>query len=387
MTQLAEIEAEIATLRARTDAQAQHREAIEHITGLLPWRIDDGEVIYSPAYRAHVGFVDGVPVEEQFTFDDFEKVAATWVKFAADAGARRLQMIVAYRAADGRRRWHHSAVVAIRRDADGQMTHGLGGSIDITDLIAPLAEARQQQMAQVEELRAVNARLAQQTAQLKQANTTLEEFAYAASHDLQAPLRAIAHFASWIEEDLPSNCGKQVRGHVRGMLGRVSRMVALHADLLAYARIAGRRPEATLVDLQQLVRSTWYHGEPPGGFEIEAHVPAGEVRVAESSIRTVLRNLFRNAITHHDRDEGRVTVTARVEPHRLWMRVEDDGPGIDPTHAKDIFKALYQIGKPADGSGMGLAIAKRHATEMHGELVHHAKGGRGAVFEIHWPLA
>ena len=253
--------------------------------------------------------------------------------------------------------------------------------------MSSLAQARRQLVAQAEQLGEINTRLASQTAELKQANATLEEFAYAASHDLQAPLRAIAHFAAWIEEDLPPNCGKQVNGHVRGLQGRVKRMVALHADLLAYARIAGRRPEPTLVDLQRLVRSTWYHGEPPGGFKLQADVPAGTVRVAEASIRTVLRNLFRNAIAHHDRDEGQVSISARIEDDRLWMRVEDDGPGIDPEHAGQIFQALYQIGKPTDGSGMGLAIAQRHAVEVGGELMHLARAGRGAVFEIHWPLA
>lgn len=387
MSALAEVEAEIAELRARIAAQAERRETIRQLTGLLAWHFEDGVVHRSAAYLEYMEMDADLPSEAQVEYDDLDAVRAKWSAFLTDAEARRLELILAYRMRDGRRRWHHAALIAMQRDADGALTRGVGGSIDITQAMAPLAGTRAKLQAQARQLQTVNTRLARQTTQLKQANATLEEFAYAASHDLQAPLRAIAHFASWIEEDLPSNCGKQVRGHVRGLLGRVRRMVSLHADLLAYARIAGRRPEASLVDLPRLVRSTWYHGEPPGGFELVADVPEGEIRVAESSIRTVLRNLFRNAITHHDRDEGRVTVTARVEDDRLWMRVEDDGPGIDPQHAEHIFQALYQVGKPASGSGMGLAIAQRHALEVHGELIHLPHAGRGAIFEIHWPLA
>jgi signal transduction histidine kinase len=324
------------------------------------------------------------PADWTATFADPDRMRTAWAHFVEAPVRDGFTRVVPF-GEEPARQWKICHGKAMARDAEGRLQVALGACINITDLMAPVMAVRTQLQQQTEALHAANAALVQQTRQLKQANTALEEFAYAASHDLQAPLRAIAHFASWIDEDLPSNCGATVRDHVRGLLGRVNRMVKLHTDLLAYARIAGRQPEIEAVQVGHLVRSTWFHGEPPGGFQMMLSGEDAEVHVAVVSLRTVLRNLFRNVIAHHDCDEGRVLVEMRIEPHQLILRVLDDGPGIPPNLAERIFQVLYQ-GERSEGSGMGLAIARRHAIEAGGEISCTPREGRGAQFEIRWPL-
>lgn len=384
MSTLAEIEAENAALQAQIAKLRADRECASRLTGSAEWAWHTGEFELTPAFRNLMGLAAEGPADWTTNFTNPVEMRARWQAFVDDTNQSVLSRVVPFRDADARQ-WKICHGRAVERDESGTLVRALGVCINITDLMTTVMAARTQLQQQTEALHAANAALVQQTRQLKQANTALEEFAYAASHDLQAPLRAIAHFASWIDEDLPADCGATVRDHVRGLLGRVNRMVKLHTDLLAYARIAGREPAIETVRMGQLVRSTWFHGEPPGGFQLMLTGEDCDVQVAVVSLRTVLRNLFRNVVAHHDRDEGKVLVEMRFEPKLLVLRVMDDGPGIPPNLAERIFQVLYQ-GERSQGSGMGLAIARRHAIEAGGEIVCTRRAGRGAEFEIHWPL-
>lgn len=383
--ELIAVKAEIAALQRELDEMAEEQAVIEGLTGVTRWAWTAGEITYAPEFLDVLGCATA-EVRERINPADTARVVARGFRFLTDPDETALDQIIHYRTIAGDSRWFIGSMQAIERDADGRLTLGLGGQLEVTDSMSTLAVARRQLEVQTQQLQEANVRLEAQTKQLRQANTALEEFAYAASHDLQAPLRAIAHFATWIDEDLPANCGKQVRGHVKGLLGRVDRMVRLHADLLAYARIAGQTPTVQEVFLPRLVRSTWHHGEPPGGFTLDLRVPEIDVRLTEVSLRTVLRNLFRNIIVHHDRESGRAIVEARVEDARLVIRIEDDGPGISLDEAGRIFNALYRVGASRPGSGMGLAIARRHAVQAGGEVIFTPSEGRGAIFEVRWPL-
>lgn len=385
MSTLAEIEAQNAALQAQIEEQRAIRAIAESLLDTAEWSWHAGRFEFPPGFRRVMDLPLTGEVEWEGRFADPEILRPAWRAFMAEPARETLTLLIPFFKTDGARRWKISHMRAAARDEAGVLTRVQAVIIDVTELMTPVLAARVQLREQAEALQATHAALVQQTRQLKQANTALEEFAYAASHDLQAPLRAIAHFASWIDEDLPADCGAVVRDHVRGLLERVNRMVKLHDDLLAYARIAGRRPEVKRVQIGRLVRSTWFHGEPPGGFELMLSGDDVEVQVAAVSLRTVLRNLFRNVIVHHDRDEGRVLVQMHHEPHQLVLRVSDDGPGIPPTLATRIFQVLYQ-GERSRGSGMGLAIARRHALEAGGEILCTPREGRGAEFEIHWPL-
>lgn len=384
-TELADVRAEIAALQRELDTLTADQMTIEALTGVSSWSWTDGQ----PSYAREFLDALGCTAEElpgRINPPDVERVVGNAMRFIADPEAQWLKQIIHYRAPDGDSRWFIGSMRAAERKEDGRLRFGVGGQIEVTESMSALEVARNQLEIQTRQLQAANARLEAQTKQLRQANTALEEFAYAASHDLQAPLRAIAHFATWIDEDLPPNCGKQVRGHVKGLLGRVDRMVRLHADLLAYARIAGQTPSIEEARLPRLVRSAWNHNEPPGGFLIDLKVPEIDVRVTEASLRTVLRNLFRNTIVHHDREDGQVVVRATCEEQWLVIRIEDDGPGISLDDAGRIFNALYRAGAGRPGSGMGLAIARRHAVQAGGEVRFVPTDGRGAIFEVRWPL-
>src|SRR5262249_47629728 len=85
--------------------------------------------------------------------------------------------------------------------------------------------------------------VAQRTAQLNAANRELNDFAYAASHDLRAPLRVIDNASKWLEEDLRDHLTEESRKDMTMLRGRVRRMEKLLDDLLEYARVGWTKDE------------------------------------------------------------------------------------------------------------------------------------------------
>ena len=222
---------------------------------------------------------------------------------------------------------------------------------------------------------------------LERTNRELDDFAYVASHDLRAPLRDIDNLCTWISEDL-RDVPPQTATHLQKLRQRVRRMDTLLSDLLEYSR-AGRRfakPEVfRLQDVFDNVRGLLPDDErivvtfAGGDLELEAPRPPLEV---------VLRNLVNNAIKHHDRPTGHVTVSARaVDALRLELCVSDDGPGIPEEFHHKVFR-MFQTLQPRDkleASGMGLAVSKKLIESYGEQIVLESGRGRGATFRFTWP--
>ena len=289
------------------------------------------------------------------------------------------QMEKRYVHRDGRAVWIN-LTVSVARDADGWATHAISVVEDVSDKKA--AEA---------ELVALNAvleeRVADRTAELARSNDELDRFAYVASHDLKAPIRAIDSLAAWIEEDAADALPGASSEHLRLLRGRAARMEGLLDGLLAYSRAGRGEAAAEPVDVAALVAEAVETVTPPQGFDVRVEGDPPAVETARAPLALVVRNLVGNAIKHHDRPDGRVTVAARVEGGRLSVEVADDGPGIAPEYQGRVFE-MFQTLRPRDeveGSGMGLAIVKK-TVEARGGEISVASTGRGTTFRVLWPL-
>jgi len=229
--------------------------------------------------------------------------------------------------------------------------------------------------------------MARQAEELARSNAMLEEFAYAASHDLQAPLRAIATLVEWVEEDFPDEVPQDVGVHLGKLRIQVQRMQNLTDDLLAYSR-AGRVEEVVLaVDTAELVEEVAELLAPPEGMVIAADTDLPKLATARSPLEQVFRNLIGNAIQHHDRDEGRIAVSAVDRGGDFEFGVTDDGPGIPIEDHDRVFTMFHRVGSSerAESTGIGLALVKR-IVEIHGGRVWlDSPGKRGATFRFTWP--
>jgi PAS domain S-box-containing protein len=223
--------------------------------------------------------------------------------------------------------------------------------------------------------------------ELARSNQDLEQFAYVASHDLKAPLRAIEILVDWLREDLAGYAGGEVQQNL-GLLGqRTARLHRLLDDLLAYSR-AGRKPgEITDVNSKLLVEDLFVLLSPPETMRLKADDSLPVIYAHQAPLEQVLRNLINNAIKHHPTRQGSVTVYAQDKGDEVLFAVEDDGAGIPVEFTEKVFQ-MFQTLKPRDeieGSGMGLAIVKRIVEWQGGRIwFHGGPGGAGTVFKFAW---
>ena len=222
---------------------------------------------------------------------------------------------------------------------------------------------------------------------LQQANAHMEEFTYVASHDLKSPLRGIADLVEWIGEDLDESASASVKKNLDRMQVRIKRMERLVEDLLLYARAGKRNTELAPVDLAELIRGIIEMHPIPDNFQIFTDIRLQQITAARTPLETVLRNLFTNALKHHDGQNPQITIIAEAQENFGRFVVKDNGPGIPASARERVFRLFQTLSSDqSSGSGIGLAVAKR-MTESHGGKIQliGKDNERGAEFEVLWP--
>lgn len=261
------------------------------------------------------------------------------------SGEASLRTMIRIRLDDGTIRYLKSAG-DVFYDSDGEPVRVRGVSWDITE-----EKLREQE--------------------LERSNKDLETFAYVASHDLKAPLRGIRQLANWIIEDIETP-SPQVNEHIELMETRIGRLEHLLDDLLAYSR-AGRALEDVQkesVCTRALVKETF---ESLGGPTSLTLVECGdfpELLTYRSALSQMLINLFSNAIKHRSQDDSQIAVCVTQEGGEYRFSIADKNPAIEARYRERIFE-MFQTLKPRDkveGSGMGLAIARRIVHQLGSQL-------------------
>lgn len=235
--------------------------------------------------------------------------------------------------------------------------------------------------------------------ELERSNRELEEFAHAASHDLQEPLRKVRVFTDRLATALASGATREVvDGNVDRIRSAAQRMQTRIDDLLKLARVSREPPRYGPVDLETTVTGVFK--------ELQAALPDVEARLVTEGLREIqadplrlellFQNLLGNAIKY--RHPGRslvIQVGAEEAPPppadaRRWVHVsvQDNGIGFDPVYAERIFGAFQRLHGRSEyeGSGVGLAICRR-LVELHGGTIGAtAVPGEGARFDVLLPM-
>jgi signal transduction histidine kinase len=231
--------------------------------------------------------------------------------------------------------------------------------------------------------------MAQAHRQIEVANKELEEFAYAASHDLKAPLRVIENASKWLEEDLHEHLSGETRENMNLLRGRVGRMENLLDDLLEYSRIGRATDENNLgvITGDVLVSNVLALLSPPESFTVKVSPGFADIQVRRMPLQQILMNLVGNAIKHHDKERGCIEITVEEHDANYAFAVKDDGPGIPAQFHEQVFQ-MFQTLRPRDqveGNGMGLAMARKHIETCGGTLTLESSEGQGSIFSFTWP--
>ncbi len=282
---------------------------------------------------------------------------------------------------DGEECWI-SAKGRARYDETGNTTGMIGVVHDITD--RKRAEAQLQQQAR--DLEQLNTTLKDATNLLTQRNRELDSFVYAVSHDLKAPLRAIVNLSEWLEEDLGDRLTGDNQHQMNLLRGRVYKMIYLIDGLLEYSRIGRWEANPELVGIKDLLMEIIDSLAPPSTFTISIVEEMPTLLTKRLPLTQVFANLISNAIKHHDRPDGQITITARNFGQYYEFSVQDDGPGIAAQHHERIF-GIFQTLKASDNSsstGLGLTIVKKILETEGGTISVESEVGKGSTFRFTW---
>ena len=243
----------------------------------------------------------------------------------------------------------------------------------LEDLDLERAETSTDLRAEVAERKRTERVLQQRTDDLARSNADLEQFAYAASHDLSEPLRAISGPISLLARRYEGRLDDDADEYIAFAVDGCQRMQAIIDGILAYSRVGRVEGTHESVDCNALVQSTlsWL---APTIDATGADISVGElpvVRAEKAQLGQVFLNLLSNALKFvAPGTRPNVAVDAERMGDTWRFSVTDNGIGIDPKYRERIFGKFKRLHGREEfpGTGIGLALVKR-IVEQHGGVV------------------
>jgi light-regulated signal transduction histidine kinase (bacteriophytochrome) len=243
----------------------------------------------------------------------------------------------------------------------------------------------------VTELRRQQRAMVSRTSELERSNAELAQFAYVASHDLSEPLRMISSYLQLLRRRYGGRIDKDADAFIDYAVDGAARMRTLIEDLLTYSR-AGRSERPP---------------EPVNTQRVVAEV-AGTLRALANDVQPVIEwdglpvvvgdsaqlvQLFQNLIGNGVKFvapgvQPHVTVRAAREDDRWRFTVEDNGIGIEPRHGERVFGMFQRLHTrdEFEGTGIGLAIARKVVERHGGEISAAPRDGGGTCFAFTLPV-
>ncbi len=274
------------------------------------------------------------------------------------------------------------------------------------DLINAIAEQLGriiERMQAEEELREHRDHLGQlveaRTAELEAANEELSQYAYAVSHDLKTPLRAIHNYADFLREDLEATLAGDQKAYLDGLGRAVRESEALVEGLLALSRIGRSSIPIEMVDVGVFLRRLLAILSLPADVEVVMADEWPTIVVEPVLVGQVFQNLISNAVKFNTSPHKRVELGWRPAslllpaggteggPQAYEFFVRDNGIGIDPRYHEQIFHVFERLhtSEEYEGTGIGLAIVKKAINKLGGAVRVESKPGEGSTFFVTLP--
>ena len=234
-------------------------------------------------------------------------------------------------------------------------------------------------------------RVEERTVALRLANEELESFAYSVSHDLRAPLRAVSGFAQILARRHRDDLNEEGRHYMDNVVAAGARMGALIDDLLHYSRVgrsAIRSQPVALAPLVQQVLGTLTKRIESSGALVEVVEPLATPVGDTTLVGQVLANLIENALTYQQPGVApRIRVAARQEGEAVVIEIEDNGIGIPVEYQQKVFEVFQRLhgDEQYPGTGIGLAIVRKAARMMGGDVTVESQLSRGSTFRVRLP--
>ncbi|CAG0999883.1 two-component system, NarL family, sensor histidine kinase EvgS [Methanosarcinales archaeon] len=241
----------------------------------------------------------------------------------------------------------------------------------------------------ITESKQANEKLKQTLAELERSNKDLEQFAYAASHDLQEPLRTVSNFSQLLAKRYKGELDAKADQFIGFIVDGATRMQEMIDNLLAYSRVSTRAKPFELINCEtvfdQALANVKMAIEESGALVTHDHLPT--VMADASQLVQLLQNLLSNAIKFR-KEKPRIKVSSVQRGNEWLFSVEDNGIGIATEFMEHIFKVFQREHASAEypGTGVGLAICKKIVERHGGRIWVESQVGKGSTFYFTIPV-
>lgn len=352
---------------AQADLDARHERLetalVNSNVGLWDWNAATNEVYFSPTAKQQLGYSGD---ESWTTFQDWESrlhpedrpAALTKVREYLAGESHEYRSTFRLQCADG----HYIWVLSTGRGTfteDGTVWRLAGVHMDVTE--------------QIEVERA-----------LKRRNDELNQFAFVASHDLQAPLRAVVGFADFLVADYGEQLDETAHSYIELIIDGCNQMRELVSDLLNYSRVGSNCQPPKLVTLNsvvdEIVESLGPIIQESSGSIVRSELP--ECWGDRAQLMRLFQNLISNGLKYRSDKTPTISVSAELQADQWRFVVSDNGLGIALEDQKKIFDVFQRLHDSDDypGTGIGLAICRKIVDEHGGHIWVESHVGQGSRF-------
>lgn len=281
---------------------------------------------------------------------------------------------------DGSTGWTLSRAVPIL-NRQGEIVEWFGAASDVTEKKTLLTQ--------------LEIKVEERTRQLQRSNEDLQQFAHVASHDLKEPVRKIRTFGLRLKEELDPTATEKIRTYADKILESAGRMSTMIEGVLYYSSFDTVEQKVELLDLNSILFDI------SNDLELLIQQKGAAIRLESlpqfEGIKVLIYQLFYNLINNSlkfasQERRPEVEVTGKVlsvDGHQnVKIVVTDNGIGFDPEHNLSIFNTFTRLNSKNtyDGTGLGLALAKKIVERHHGSIEARGRTGVGAVFTVTLPV-
>lgn len=378
-----ELKSQEAAKRAVEQAAAQANRILESIPQIA-WTADArGSITYlNPRWFAYIGESLDQPLDKQWTShihpEDQAQILAQWEHSQTTGEAFEIEYRVRNR--HGEYRWMLGRALP-SRDAQGQITQWIGTSTDIHEHKLALGRIDQAQH-----------QLQDKNEQLTRVNVDLDNFIYAASHDLRTPINNIEGLLQALLEELPSSVQQEGEVHhiLLMMQDSIDRFTTTVFHLTEVSKLQKEFGQpTTYVELLPMVQGVELDLAPliqETTAQIMVDIPPGlSISFSEKNLRSVVYNLLSNALKYHaPHRPPRISLRARREEGWVVLEVQDNGLGITPDNQEQLFTMFQRFHDHVPGSGVGLYMIKKIVENMGGRIEVQSTLDQGTTFLVYF---